>query len=100
HTRFSRDWSSDVRSSDLVPSGHISADYFACFANRIGDLLGADHRAFPPFVGMMSNGTSGDVNNINFKPGAPARSYGPYEKMNERSEERRVGKVWGSSCTR
>lgn len=70
-----------------VPSGHISADYFACFANRIGDLLGADHRAFPPFVGMMSNGTSGDVNNINFKPGAPARSYGPYEKMNEVANE-------------
>jgi len=64
-----------------VPSGHISADYFACFANRIGDLLGADHRAFPPFVGMMSNGTSGDVNNIDVK-GTSSRSHAPYEKMN------------------
>jgi len=29
----------------------------------------------------MSNGTSGDVNNIDVK-GTPTRSYGPYEKMN------------------
>lgn len=69
-----------------VPNGHISADYFACFANRIGDLLGADPRAFPPFVGIMSNGTSGDVNNIDVK-GTPSRSYGPYEKMNEVANE-------------
>jgi len=65
-----------------VPSGHISADYFACFANKIGELLGADSRAFPPFVGIMSNGTSGDVNNINFKSDAPRPSHPPYEKMN------------------
>ena len=52
-----------------VGQGHVSADYFALFADRIGQLLGAD-RLDPPFVGIMSNGTSGDVNNINFrKPG-------------------------------
>lgn len=47
-----------------VPADHISADYFAVFADRIQQLLGAD-RLDPPFVGIMSNGTSGDVNNIN-----------------------------------
>jgi hypothetical protein len=38
----------------------ISADYFGMFADRIQQLLGAD-RLDPPFVGIMSNGTSGDV---------------------------------------
>jgi hypothetical protein len=61
-----------------VPSGDISADYFAVFADRIGELLKAD-RQDPPFVGIMSNGTSGDVNNINFA-GAPEK-HPPYAKM-------------------
>ena len=61
-----------------VPSGHISADYFALFADRIQELLNAD-RQDPKFVGIMSNGTSGDVNNINFR--GPAEKNPPYEKM-------------------
>lgn len=61
-----------------VPSGHISADYFAVFADRIQELLDAD-RQDPPFVGIMSNGTSGDVNNINFREEAEKNK--PYEKM-------------------
>ncbi len=61
-----------------VPSGHISADYFAVFADRIQQLLNAD-RQDPPFVGIMSNGTSGDVNNINFR--GPAEKHPPYAKM-------------------
>lgn len=61
-----------------VPDGHISADYFAVFADRIQELLKAD-RQDPPFVGILSNGTSGDVNNINFR--GPAEKRAPYEKM-------------------
>ncbi|MBL7736877.1 MAG: neutral/alkaline non-lysosomal ceramidase N-terminal domain-containing protein [Chitinophagaceae bacterium] len=61
-----------------VPDNHISGDYFAVFADRIQELLKAD-RQDPPFVGIMSNGTSGDVNNINFA--APAEQHRPYEKM-------------------
>mgnify|MGYP000881514775 CR=1 FL=1 len=61
-----------------VPDDHISGDYFAVFADRIQELLKAD-RQDPPFVGIMSNGTSGDVNNINVK--SPAPSHKPYEKM-------------------
>jgi hypothetical protein len=45
----------------------LSADYFAAFAERIGELIGAGDG----FVGIMSNGTSGDVNNINFADPAP-----------------------------
>ncbi len=56
----------------------ISADYFAMFADRIQQLIGAD-RLDPPFVGIMSNGTSGDINSINF--GAPPEKFAPYEKM-------------------
>ena len=48
-----------------LPKDAISADYFGMFADRIQELLKAD-RQEPPFVGMLSNGTSGDVNNINF----------------------------------
>jgi hypothetical protein len=48
----------------------LSADYFGMFAERIATLLGAA-KADPPFVGILSNGTSGDVNNINFKEADP-----------------------------
>ncbi len=61
-----------------VSKGHISADYFAVFADRIQDLLGAG-RQDPPFAGIMSNGTSGDVNNINYAD--PGQSYPPYARM-------------------
>lgn len=61
-----------------VRSGDISADYFAMFAERIEELLGAEKQD-PPFVGILSNGTSGDINNINFRERSPR--YEPYEKM-------------------
>ena len=48
-----------------VGSGHISADYFGAFAVKVGQLLGAGSE----FVGIMSNGTSGDINNIDFRGG-------------------------------
>ncbi len=47
-------------------AGHVSADYFGLFANRVQDLLDADPQ-HPPFVAMMSNGTSGDVSNNDFR---------------------------------
>ena len=59
--------------------GHISADYFGAFADRLQQLLGAD-RQDPPFVAMMSNGTSGNINNINFRAAASERQQ-PYEQI-------------------
>ncbi|MCA8998179.1 MAG: neutral/alkaline non-lysosomal ceramidase N-terminal domain-containing protein, partial [Planctomycetaceae bacterium] len=47
-----------------VGKGEVSADYFAIFANRIGELLDVP-KDNPGFVGIMTNGTSGDINNIN-----------------------------------
>lgn len=43
--------------------GHISADYFGAFARIVRDRLGAE-KTSPPFVGMISNGASGDINNV------------------------------------
>ena len=57
----------------------ISADYFGVFADRIQELLGADRLA-PPFVGMLSNGCSGDINNINWLKKRTKRVE-PYEQM-------------------
>ena len=38
----------------------VSADYYPCFAEQLKSLLGAD-KVDPPFVGIMSNGTSGNI---------------------------------------
>jgi hypothetical protein len=57
-----------------VGGGHASADYYGAFARKVGELLKAG-KSDPPFVAAMANGTSGDVNNINFRtprPAAPA----------------------------
>ncbi|MBI1301101.1 MAG: hypothetical protein GC137_05505 [Alphaproteobacteria bacterium] len=67
-----------------VPKGHISADYFGVFADIIQEHLQADGQ-HPPFVAMMSNGTSGDVNNINFK--GPSVRHPPYWKMKVVAED-------------
>ena len=61
-----------------VGSGHISADYFAMVANRLADAIGQDG-SDPPFVGILTNGTSGDINNINFRKGGIRQA--PYEQM-------------------
>jgi hypothetical protein len=61
-----------------VPRGHISADYFGAFCDRLQELLGAD-RLNPPFVGLLANGPCGDVNNIDISRPAPRRE--PYEKI-------------------
>ena len=66
-----------------VNKGDISADYFGIFSRRIGELVEAQS-VEPPFVGMMTNGTSGDVNNIHF--GQKTTRYERYERMNEVAE--------------
>ena len=63
-----------------VPGQEVSADYFAVFAKRIEELLGAGSQD-PPFVGIMSNGSSGNINNINFFGEKEPRKWAPYEKM-------------------
>ncbi|MBT5017885.1 MAG: hypothetical protein HON04_04010 [Planctomicrobium sp.] len=61
-----------------VNSGDVSADYFGYFASMISDRLNTDSQ-HPPFVGILTNGTSGDVNNINFAGSSPRVA--KYQKM-------------------
>jgi len=61
-----------------VRGADISADYYGMFNDRIQQLLGAD-RQDPPFISILSNGTSGDVNNIDFSKGP--QKLPPYAKM-------------------
>src|SRR5690606_39854558 len=82
HTRFSRDWSSDVCSSDLamdiaarLRSGMTSINSVQTFA-MVGAL---------PFGGRGDSGFG--------------RIHGPDGLREFRSEERRVGKEWRSRWT-
>lgn len=43
----------------------LSADYYGAFAAEISRLIGAEHTN-PPFVGIMSQGTSGDLHNRDY----------------------------------
>jgi neutral ceramidase len=61
-----------------VGPGHISADYYGMYCGELARLLNAEHQD-PPFVALLANGTSGDVNNINFLHPRPYK--GPYVQM-------------------
>lgn len=63
-----------------VRGADISADYYGIYADRLQQLLGAD-RQEPPFVAMMCNGTSGNINNIDFTK--PGERLPPYARMRE-----------------
>ncbi len=56
--------------------GQMSADYYGEFARLMPVRMG---RAADGFVAMMSNGTSGDINNINFTDPRPRRE--PFEQI-------------------
>jgi hypothetical protein len=54
----------------------ISADYYGAFAEEVAARLNAGDGRYagkPAFVGIMSNGTSGDVNNVNYGGDPPPR---------------------------
>lgn len=61
-------------------AGQISADYFAAWANSITRLAGlAASQQYPPFVPILANACSGNINGVNFF-GKPVRRP-PYEQM-------------------
>jgi hypothetical protein len=61
-----------------VPPRSLSADYYGEFARQFTHLIEAD-KVEPPFVAVMSNGTSGDINNVNFFEGTANRE--PFEQI-------------------
>ncbi len=67
-----------------VGSGDISADYYGMFCAALTKLQNATDYD-PPFVAMMANGTSGDINNIDFLKPRPKAA--PYEKMRQVAED-------------
>ena len=60
------------------PGDHVSADYYGMFAEALSQKLGADHQD-PPFVAIMSNGASGNINNVDF--GGHRKVLPPYGQM-------------------
>ncbi|WP_236973547.1 hypothetical protein [Membranihabitans maritimus] len=60
--------------------GEISGDYYGIFSKKIEELIGVKKDG-PSFVGFMSNGTSGDINNIDFS-GEYLQAKGQYVQMN------------------
>ncbi|MBM4025182.1 MAG: hypothetical protein FJ280_07210 [Planctomycetes bacterium] len=52
-------------STHYAGSPALSADYFGVFCQKIAGLIGAEG-GNPPFVALMSNGTSGDANCCDF----------------------------------
>jgi len=78
-----------------VGPGHVSADYYGIYCEALKRLQQGGEMD-PPFVALMANGTSGDINNINFpnpRKGKPA-----YEQMRFVAEDvaRRVHSALGS----
>ena len=57
--------------------GETSADYFGVFADKVKDLIAEDNDSF---IAMLSNGTSGNINNIDFRIKSVRQN--PYEQMN------------------
>ena len=63
-----------------VPGDMLSADYFAEFAAKLSQLVNATTSDQRPFVVIMSNGTSGNINNVDYsQPASPARE--PFEQI-------------------
>jgi hypothetical protein len=61
-----------------VPPNSVSGDYFAEFARQMASRLGVEDTK--GFLGVMSNGTSGNINNVDYsQPSLPRR--GPLEKI-------------------
>ncbi len=58
--------------------GGMSADYFGEFARLMSNRVGSPAK---DFVAMMSNGTSGDINNSTFLRGRPRRE--PFEQIRQ-----------------
>ncbi len=67
-----------------VGGGDVSADYYGMYCDALAALQ-KDRGDAPAFVAMMANGTSGDVNNINFRTPRPRKP--PYGQMRDVAED-------------
>src|SRR5690606_40946309 len=92
HTRFSRDWSSDVCSSDLLPILGVVPGALDVVAGEGADgVVGRPEREEEE-VGAVAVGAAEDVDALVAGGGAVVRHAGLEEVGVVRSEERRVGR--------
>src|SRR5207302_7247365 len=94
-TRFSRDWSSDVCSSDLaqpaVLAGPRGDRHLALVAVAVSQVAAPGIGVEPDFPGDPGRHAGGGVERRQRQPGQAMLIA---EKAVARSEERRVGKEW------
>jgi len=64
-----------------IPKAMASADYFGEFARLMPTRIGAKADGSDGFVAMLSNGTSGDINNIPFNVTPPRPPREPFEQV-------------------
>lgn len=65
-----------------VPHGHVSSDYYGVYCQALEKLMGSKRtHNNTPFVAALANGTSGDINNVNYA--GPAEKKASYEKIHE-----------------
>src|SRR5690606_41062193 len=92
HTKFSRDWSSDVCSSDLNPAWRVGLhNEFQYRQFRLGFMFDAAFGAVGYSLTAAVNAEQGKTKNT-----LPGRYNGIIGNgvIDNRSEERRVGKEW------
>lgn len=63
--------------------GQISADYFGSYAKHLAKKMGK-HNTHPPFVGMLSNGTSGNIGAVMKQD---QRKYAAFEWIEESGKQ-------------
>lgn len=64
-----------------IPKAMVSADYFGEFARLMPIRVGAKPDGSDGFVAMLSNGASGDINNIPFGVTPPRPPREPFEQI-------------------
>ncbi len=76
----------------------ISADYFGAFVREMTERLHATDARYagkPAFVGLMSNGTSGNINNVNYGvPASPRKAPGEQVAVVARSVADAAMRAW------
>src|SRR5690606_39875034 len=97
HTRFSRDWSSDVCSSDLGITGN------GTLVNLNDDTLNFNLVTLMQEGTLMADGTEYEVGGHALPIACTGNISSPrclpdVQAIFARSEERRVGKEWRSRC--
>src|SRR5690606_40735515 len=96
-TRFSRDWSSDVCSSDLSGISHVEQRAVRGEAEAVGavEVLGRDGGLARVGIEPVHAGRQLELRFLSLVVPEDAVA-GVGEPDRPRSEERRVGKEWGS----